>query len=164
MSQSKNRFALSGVFAWAVLFSLASNRLYDWLLAAVVGARPGTVSFITAGPDGLFIHRVATLAASGFLGFAIGAALVGCGRQARVVGRARRYAWLALIAGSSVALSFAVLRMRTAALTGAASDRGIRVALPLDDIPLYPLGVFPGLCVIVYAAALLTRGAPRRDA
>ncbi|WDD96396.1 hypothetical protein Bsp3421_006607 [Burkholderia sp. FERM BP-3421] len=163
MTQSNPSIAPLVPIALAALFPLAGNLMYDGLLAALIDAEAGSVSFITDEPNGVFAHRSATLASFGFLGFSVGAALVACRRRAQAA-RDALYAYLglALIAGGASALCFVVLHARATAFTGITNDTGIRVALPLEDIPLYPLGVFPGLCVLAYAAVLLLRGPASR--
>lgn len=144
--------------ALAIMFFLAGNLLYDWLLAAVINAKPGTGAVISTETNGPFVHRIATLASFGFLGFMMGTALVVCRQQAlTATGTARRYVGLALIAGSTIALCFAALRMRVAMFADIANGVEFGIAPRLDDIPLYLLGVLPGLCVLAYSAVLLIR-------
>ncbi|WP_321963534.1 hypothetical protein [Paraburkholderia sp. J7] len=156
MIRPKNSFALTAAITLAVLFLLGADLLYEWLLAAIVNAGPHPVSLIAAQPNDVFVHRVVTLAAFSFLGFAIGAALVACASRARTAaGLTVRYAGLALVGGGAVALCFAALRARVSAINDNVSAAGISSALQLSDVPLYLLGLLPGLCVFAYTAVLL---------
>jgi hypothetical protein len=142
--------------ALAIMFFLAGSLLYDWLLAAVVNAKPGMGTVISTEANGPLVHRLATVSSFGFLGFTIGAALVVC-RQQTAIGTAREYLRFALIAGGMMALCAAALRIRAAMFTDTSNAENFGMVPRLDDIPLYFLGALPGLCVVAYAAVLLIR-------
>ncbi|PCE29370.1 hypothetical protein [Burkholderia ubonensis] len=137
------------------MFALAGNALYDWLLAAVVNADANSVSLVADEPASAFAHRAATAASLGFFGLAVGIGLAACKRLAlSAVAAANARTWLAIIAIATPVFSFLAVRMRTSTFTGLADATGISVALPLADIPLYQIGVLPGLGVLAYTIAL----------
>ncbi|WP_157643735.1 hypothetical protein [Burkholderia ubonensis] len=155
MTQSKRWASTLIPITLATLFALAGNALYDWLLAAVVNTDANSVSLVADEPGSACAHRAATAASLGFFGLAVGIGLAVCERLAlSAVAAANARTWLAVIAIAAPVFSFPAVRMHASTFIGMMDTIGISVALPLAAIPLYQIGVLPGLGVLAYAIAL----------
>lgn len=154
--------------AWAsgllflVLFAALENLLYTRLLAAA--ARIESISFTSAEPHGILLHRLLAAGAFGFFGFAVGIGLHACKRVPLTVEATHRaQAWLAIVAIAASAFWFVVVRAQVSAYTDLVGTSGISVSLPIADVPIHNIGIFGGLCVFVYVAGLSMRRTAREN-
>ncbi|TKC78209.1 hypothetical protein FAZ69_31985 [Trinickia terrae] len=150
------------VLVSAVVFLFAGNFFYNFALLNVVGG--SGISLVAMNVRGVFYHRLQMIGASSFLGFSVGLGVLAC-RQFLNSPAARRGAVAALVilTVASLMTSFLFVKKETRLAVEAVGSMG-GTSLPLESIPLYQVGLLPGLCVLGYAAIVFILCLKRKDA
>src|SRR5579863_1093728 len=145
---SKIMVPICGLF-----FCVLGNWVYGWLLVDVTAG--GATLLIAGSPSGMFVHRFQTVGAIGFLGLAIGLGFLVCERSLCSLSfKFKAIAGMFVVGVVSVLMFLSIVRRDVGLLYQIVRNSALNASLKIGDIPLYKVGLFPGLCVLAYVAAL----------